>query len=271
MIWHLDFSGFGDKNLLYYICRGSRLSALISHQIMSGHSKWSTIKRQKGLADAKRAKVFTKLIKSITVAARGGADLTSNSRLRTAVEAARAANMSKDTIDRAIDRGSGATGDVTLDEVVYEIYGPGGAALVVEAVTDNHNRTATAIKQILNKHNARLAGSNSVRWQFESKGVVQLPLPSESVRESLELELIEAGAEDIKDSDGQMIIYTAPASLELVKKLLTAKNLTPDYAAVELVASNPITVDEAASKSLNNLVEDLDLSDDVNSVYTNEA
>lgn len=238
---------------------------------MSGHSKWSTIKRQKGLADVKRAKLFTKLIKAITVAARNGADVISNIKLRAAVDAARAANMPKDTVERAVERGSGGGEGTALEEVMYEIYGPGGVALVVEVVTDNRNRTLTEIKQILNKHQARLADSGSVRWQFESTGIVQLPLPKLSDKESLELELIEAGAEDIKEQGDQLVILTPPANLTEVKRLLDNKGLTPDYTGIELVAQNPLLVDEKISISLNNLVEDLDSNDDVNNIYTNEA
>ena len=238
---------------------------------MSGHSKWSTIKRQKGLADVKRAKLFTKLIKAITVAARNGADVISNIKLRAAVDAARAANMPKDTVERAIERGSGGGEGTALEEVMYEIYGPGGVALVVGVVTDNRNRTLTEIKQILNKHQARLADSGSVRWQFESKGIVQLPLPKSSDKESLELELIEAGAEDIKEQGDQLVILTPPVNLTEVKRLLDNKGLTPDYTGIELVAQSPLLVDAKISISLNNLVEDLDSNDDVNSIYTNEA
>ncbi len=239
---------------------------------MSGHSKWSTIKRQKGAADAKRGQLFTKLIRAITIAARTGPDPASNFKLRLAIDRARQANMPKDNIERAIKRGVGGEGGVALTEVVYEAYGPGGVALIIEAITDNRNRTFSEIKHILTQYDGRLAEANSVRWQFENKGIIQLSLPIQEQREKLELELIEAGALDLKEEAEQLVIYTLPADLEKIKNILEQKKLSADYAQVELVANNPVAeISPLDQEKLDNLKSGLDLLDDVDNIYTNEA
>ncbi|MFH1111787.1 MAG: YebC/PmpR family DNA-binding transcriptional regulator [Patescibacteria group bacterium] len=239
---------------------------------MSGHSKWSTIKRQKGVTDAKRSQLFTKLIRAITIAARTGPDPVSNFKLRLAIDRARLANMPKDNIERAIKRGSGEDSTVILEEVVYEVYGPGGAALIIEAITDNRNRISGEVKNVLSHYGGRLAEANSVRWQFESTGIIQLPLPNKEMREQLELELIESGAQDLIEEADQLVIYTQPADLEKIKKILEQKKLTVDYSQVELVANNPVNISSVSDqKKLDNLKNELDALDDVDNIYTNEA
>ncbi|MFH1866955.1 MAG: YebC/PmpR family DNA-binding transcriptional regulator [Patescibacteria group bacterium] len=239
---------------------------------MSGHSKWSTIKRQKGVADTKRGQLFTKLIRAITLAARQGVDSATNFTLRMAIDKARQANMPKDNIERAIRRGSGEAGGTALEEITYEAYGPGSVALVINAITDNRQRTASEIKHILSRFGGRLAEANSVKWQFESKGIIQLPLPKTEQGEQLELELIEAGALDLTEAEGQLIIYTPPSELDKVKKLIESKGLIVDYAQVELVAANPIAISDPKIQSqLDNLKEALDNSEEVDNIYTNEA
>lgn len=224
------------------------------------------------MADAKRGQLFTKFIRAITLAARDGVDPASNVPLRMAIDKARQANMPKGNIERAIARGNGSGEGVALEEVVYEAYGPGGVALVIEAVTDNRNRTASELKHILTQYGGHLVEANSVRWQFEVKGVIQLPLPEAAKKEQLQLELIEAGALDLRESDGQLVIYTVGADLEKFKQLLIDKHLNIDYAQVELVATNPIPVtDDSQSSQLNSLTEALDNNEDVNNIYTNEA
>ncbi|MFA4937516.1 MAG: YebC/PmpR family DNA-binding transcriptional regulator [Patescibacteria group bacterium] len=239
---------------------------------MSGHSKWSTIKRQKGATDAKRGQLFTKLIRAITIAARAGPDPVSNFKLRLAIDRAHQANMPKDNIDRAIKRGSGEDGTAVLTEIVYEAYGPGGVALIIETITDNRNRTFSEVKHVLTQFGGRLAEANSVRWQFEIKGIIQLTLPTGEQHEQLELELIETGALDLKEAGDQLVIYTLPADLEKIKNILEQKKLIVDYAQVELVANNPITeITPSDQRKLDNLKNALDTLDDVDNIYTNEA
>ncbi len=238
---------------------------------MSGHSKWSTIKRQKGVADAKRGKIFTKLTRAITVAAKSGADPESNPRLRIEVDRARAANMPKENVARAIAKAQGAGDGVQLEEVVYEAFGPGNVAILIKTITDNRNRTATDVKNALTKNGGRLLEVNSISWQFESKGVIQLPLPDVKTKEELELSLIEAGAQDINEVENNLIIICPVNSFEKIKALLLEKKLTPEYSEIELVSNALVTVDDENVRArLDNLKEVLDNIDDVDNIYTNE-
>lgn len=239
---------------------------------MSGHSKWSTIKRQKGATDAKRGQLFTKLTRAITIAAKAGADPQTNTRLRLEIDRARAANMPKGNIARAIAKAQGAGDGVLLEEVVYEALGPGQVAILIKTITDNRNRTATDVKNALTKNGGRLLEVNSLRWRFESKGIIQLPLLNTKITEELELSLIEAGAQDIKEDDGKLIITSLPNNLELIKTILSQKNLLPEYAEIELVSNTPVVVnDQAIQSRLDILKEALDGIDDVDSIYTNES
>jgi len=238
---------------------------------MSGHSKWSTIKRQKGVADAKRGKVFTKLTRAITVAAKTSPDPDSNPRLRIEVDRARAANMPKENIARAIAKAQGAGDGVQLEEVVYEAFGPGNVGLLIKTITDNRNRTATDVKNALTKNGGRLLEVNSIKWQFDSKGVIQTHLPDPKILEELELLLIEAGAQDINEVEDKLVIITPVSNFEKIKTLLTEKNLNAEYAEIELVSNSPVTVtDESIQQRLDNLKEVLDNIDDVDNIYTNE-
>ena len=238
---------------------------------MSGHSKWSTIKRQKGVADAKRGKIFTKLTRAITVAAKSGADPESNPRLRIEVDRARAANMPKENVARAIAKAQGAGDGVQLEEVVYEAFGPGNVAILIKTITDNRNRTATDVKNALTKNGGRLLEVNSISWQFESKGVIQLPLPDVKTKEELELSLIEAGAQDINEVENNLIIICPVNRFEKIKTLLLEKKLTPEYSEIELVSNALVTVDDENVRArLDSLKEVLDNIDDVDNIYTNE-
>lgn len=237
---------------------------------MSGHSKWATIKRQKGVADAKRSQAFTKLANIITVAARGGADPSMNFKLRLAIDRARQSNMPKDNIDRAVKRGAGTGDGAQLAEIRYEGYGPGGVAFLIDALTDNRNRTGGNVRHILEQHGGRLAEAGSVAWQFANTGVVQVVAPQN--QDELDLTLIEAGATDIQTHDGVLTILCEPNSLEQIKTALAAQSLTPTYSNVEPVASTKVEVtDSSIQERLNKLREALDNDDDVNDFYDNEA
>lgn len=237
---------------------------------MSGHSKWSTIKRSKGAADAKRSQLFTKLAKAISVAARDGADINMNSRLRLAVDRARSFSMPKEGIERAIQKGSGGDEGTKLEEVRYEAYGPGGAALLIDAVTDNKNRTSAEIRHLLERHGGRLAEVGSVSWLFNIKGILQIYTPPNP--EELELELIEAGADDFIDHDNETTITCPPEAFEKIKSLLANKNIPTSYVSLEPVAKTPIQIDDThTANKINELRESLDSNDDVTNIYDNEA
>ena len=230
---------------------------------MSGHSKWSTIKHKKGAADAKRGKVFTKLIKEVTVAARlGGGDLEGNPRLRAALIKARTANMPKDNIERAIKKGLGDLEGEEYLELQYEAYAPGGVGLLVEVLTENKNRTAADIRSILHKGNASLAAAGAVSFQFRRKGVIAVDLRQIDFGQLFEVAL-EAGAEDLTDS-GQ--IYTDPADFENVLTALEQRGFAQLSAEVQWVAENHLTLSREETKKVLNLIERLEDCDDVQSV-----
>ena len=239
---------------------------------MSGHSKWASIKHKKGAADAKRAQVFTKLAKMITVAAReGGEDMDSNFSLRMAVDKAKGSNMPKDRIARAIDRGTGAGGEaVILETAVYEGMGPGGAALLVEALTDNKNRTIANIKGIFNKRGGNLDAK--VMWMFTRKGVVHVADASgASDQDELELMLIEAGAEDISRDGDRISVISAVSDLQSVEKAVKEAGLAVEGGGLEYVAKQETEISEEDENSLASFIEALEEDDDVNAVFTNAA
>ena len=236
---------------------------------MSGHSKWSTIKRQKGAADAKRSTVFTKLSNAITVAARdGGGDASTNFKLRLAIEKAREANMPKDNIDRAIKRGTGELGGSIFEHVVYEAYAPGGAALLIDVNTDNRNRAIANIKAILNKHNAKLAESGAVGYLFQPRGVMMV---SGSESPSIEMAIIESGADDYQSTEsGNFTVYTEPKDTMSVAKTLQDAGLNVSDIELSQEPINTVMIDEdKTARTLVNLMEQLEDLDDVSSVYTN--
>lgn len=236
---------------------------------MSGHSKWKQIKYKKAKADAERGKVFTRLIKEITVAARsGGGDEASNPRLRTAILAAKAANMPAANIDRAIKKGTGELPGVSYEEVTYEGYGPGGTALLVECLTDNKNRTVAEIRHAFSKHAGNLGESGSVSWMFERKGEITMPLNGMSEDEVMEIAL-EAGAEDLAIEEDIAFITCLPEDLETVKSALEEKNMAIEQAEIAMVAQNTVKVDVKNTEKLIKLVEVLEDHDDVQNVYSN--
>ncbi|HOJ34541.1 MAG TPA: YebC/PmpR family DNA-binding transcriptional regulator [Candidatus Hydrogenedentes bacterium] len=236
---------------------------------MSGHSKWSTIKRKKGAADAKRGQIFSKLAKEITVAAKiGGGDPESNARLRTVLMAARAQNMPKENIDRAIKRGTGELPGVTYEEVRYEGYGPGGVALIIDVLTDNKNRTVSEIRHLLSKNGGSLAETGAVKWNFEMKGLITVPRSGLSDDELFE-KAIEAGAEDV-DTEGEMIeIRTEPQQVHAVAEELTKQGLQPENVQLTMVPKTTIKVSGKDGAALLRLIEILEDHDDVQNVYAN--
>lgn len=238
---------------------------------MSGHSKWSTIKRQKGAADAKRGQTFTKLAMAIAIATRegGGGDVGSNFKLRLVVDQARAANMPKENIQRAIDRGLGRGGGGQLESTVYEGYGPGKVALIVEAATDNKNRTTGEVKNIIEKSGGSFVAPGTVSWMFTDEGVITVPKGNKSMDDFLEL-AIEAGAEDVADSGEMVEVYTKPNTLEAVKKVLEEKGLTIESAEISKKATTTMTIEDAeTAKKILALMEKLEDLDDVVKVHSN--
>ena len=237
---------------------------------MSGHSKWSTIKRQKGVADAQRGQLFTKLSKEIILAAKqGGADPATNFRLRLAVQKAKESNMPNDNIDRAIKRGAGAgEGADNIDEIVYEGYGPHGTAVIVEAATDNRNRTVAEVRNVFTRAGGSLGESGSVSWNFETRGVVTIN-PNGKDADDLALLAIDAGAEDGQVSGDSIDVYTQPASLETVKKALEDSGLDVASAETQRVPKTTVQLDEASAVQTMRFIERLEALDDVQKVYFN--
>ena len=237
---------------------------------MSGHSKWSTIKHKKGAADAKRGKIFTRILKEMTVAARmGGGDPAGNPRLRAAVAEAKANNMPKDNIERAIKRGTGEIEGVTYEEITYEGYGPGGVALMVEAMTDNTNRTTPEIRHALEKHGGYLGTPGSVRFQFERKGYFDIEKSAVAEDKLMEI-VLEAGADDLQSDDPETFeVFTAPENFEAVRQALEKNNIPTLEAKIGQIPSNYVTLDETKAKQMIRLLEALDDHDDVQNVWSN--
>jgi YebC/PmpR family DNA-binding regulatory protein len=237
---------------------------------MSGHSKWSTIKRQKGANDAKRGALFTKVAREISVAARqGGGDPDANYRLRLAIEKARSVNMPADNIKRTIEKATGGGDAEQFEEIVYEGYGPGGVAVLVEAATDNRNRTAAEVRSIFTKTGGQLAGSGAVAWQFEPRGLITVPRNGIDADE-VALAAIDAGAEDVDtDDDSAIEIYTDPGALEGVRQALESGGVAIDSAESTMIAKNTVELDSAKARQALRLVELLEDLDDVQRVTAN--
>ena len=236
---------------------------------MSGHSKWSSIKHKKGATDARRGKIFTKLIKEITVAARmGGGDINSNPRLRGAVQAAKSENMPKDNIERAIKKGTGELEGVNYEESIYEGYGPGGAAVYIESLTDNKNRAVSDIRHILNKAGGNLGSTGCVAWMFEKKGYIVVE--NQSVDEDVLMEVaIDAGAEDVREDNGNYEIITAPKDFEAVKAAVDKASISYVVAEITMLPQSTVNLRGKEAEQMLNLMETLEDCDDVQKVYTN--
>lgn len=236
---------------------------------MSGHSKWHSIKHKKGALDAKRGKLFTKLIKEIQVAARtGGGDAAANARLRKAVADAKGANMPNDTIDRAIRRGTGAEDGVSYDEITYEGYGPGGAAVMVDAMTDNRNRTVAEIRHLFSKNGGNLAATGAVNWMFEKKGYIVVEKSAKPEEELFEI-VTEAGAEDLRDDESNYEIITAPADFEQVLEAVKNAGVEPQVAEVEMIPKEFKRLEGQEARQMLKLMEALEDHDDVQKVSAN--
>ncbi|VAX15206.1 Probable transcriptional regulatory protein YebC [hydrothermal vent metagenome] len=236
---------------------------------MSGHSKWSTIKRKKAVIDAKRGKVFTKLIKEITVAAKiGGGEIESNPRLRLAVDNAKAANMPMDNIERAIKKATGELEGVTFLELMYEGYGPSGVAFIVECLTDNKNRTVAEVRHLFTKYGNGLGESGSVAWMFDRKGIITFPTHGRSEDDILEI-ILEAGADDLQTEDEYFEVTTSVDSFEDVRKALVDSDIEIENASLQWIAKNTIEVSGEAAEKVEKLYDMLEDSDDVQNVYSN--
>ena len=237
---------------------------------MSGHSKWHSIKHKKGAADAKRGKVFTKLIKEITVATRtgGSGDIDANARLRKAVNDAKAQNMPNDTIDRAIKRGTGELEGVNYEEITYEGYGIGGVAMLVETMTDNRNRTVAELRHLFSKNGGNLGESGSVAWMFDKKGYIVVDKAAKSEDELFEI-AIEAGADDMQDEGEVYEIFTAPENFDAVHDAIKTAGIEPQAAEISMIPQNYINLEGADARAMLKLYEAIDDNDDVQKVYAN--
>ncbi len=236
---------------------------------MSGHSKWATIKRKKGAEDAKRGKIFTKLIREIAVAAKiGGGDPGGNPRLRSVIDKAREANMPQDNIARAIKKGTGELEGVNYEEQTFEGYGPAGVALMFNVLTDNKNRTISEIRHLLAKNGGNLGESGCVSWVFSKKGVLSFDKQQTSEDQLMEIAL-EAGADDIKGEDESLEVLTDPASFEAIRKAIEGKGLKPASAEVTMVPQNYVKLTGADAEKMLKLMEALEDHDDIQNVYSN--
>ncbi len=236
---------------------------------MAGHSKWANIKFRKEKQDAKRGKLFTKLIREITVSAGiGGGDASANPRLRTAIDKALCANMTRDVIDRAIKRGAGGEGEANVEEITYEGYGPGGVAVIVECLSNNRNRTVSEVRHAFTKHGGNLGTNGSVSYLFNNIGQIMLA-PGNSEEKIIEI-AIEAGADEVDtEDDGSIAIETAPEKFAAVKAALETAGFEISFAEVSMVATTEVSLDEALSETAIKLIDMLEDLDDVQAVYTN--
>jgi YebC/PmpR family DNA-binding regulatory protein len=236
---------------------------------MSGHSKWHTIKHKKGAADAKRGKIFTRIIKELTVAARnGGGDPATNPRLRTIIAEAKSVNMPADNIKKAVQRGTGELPGVTYEEITYEGYGPGGAAVIIETLTDNKNRTVGELRHMLEKYNGNLGSTNSVAWMFEKKGYIVVEKAAADEEKLLNTAL-EAGADDMRDDGESWEVLTDPSAFEAVRDAVKGLGIEPASAQVAMLPQNYIKLQGKEASQMVKLMDVLDEHDDVKQVWSN--
>lgn len=236
---------------------------------MAGHSKWKQIKRKKAVADARRGAAFTKLIREITIAAKqGGGDPAGNARLRTAIEAARAENMPADNIERAIKKGTGELDGVTYEEVTYEGYGPGGAAILIQATTDNANRTVAEIRHLFQRHGGNLGAANAVAWMFDRRAQITVDAAKASEDETLEAAL-DAGADDVVREGEAFLLTAPPATLHALVDTLKARGLPVQSAEIALIPKSTVKVEGGDARNLLKLIEALEELDDVAKVFSN--
>lgn len=235
---------------------------------MSGHNKWSSIKHKKGAADAKRGKLFTRIVKEIILAARdGGGDISSNPRLRTAIQAAKGANMPKDNIEKAIKRGTGEIEGASYEEITYEGYGHGGVAILVDVTTDNKNRTVAEVRHCFSKHGGNMAESGAVAWNFDPKGAIEI-LAEGIDEDEFMMQVLEMGAEDVEKDSESFIVYTAPTDLYKVVGALEDNGFKVEKAELTRIPKTTINADDVAEKLLK-LIDKLEDLDDTQTVYAN--
>ena len=235
---------------------------------MSGHSKWATIKHKKAATDAKRGRVFTRLIREISIAARGGGDPMTNPRLRTAIQAAKNENMPNDNIERAILRGTGQLEGEQLEEVTFEGYGPGGVGMLVRVVTTNRNRAVGEIRHIMAKHGGNMAEAGAVNWQFHRKGDIVVPKKAADEEKVMNI-ILDAGGEDLRDDGSSWEVVTPPEAFEAVRDALTKAGIHPASAELSMLPQNYIKLTGAAAQQMLRMVEALEEHDDVQQVYAN--
>jgi len=236
---------------------------------MSGHSKWSSIKHKKGAADAKRGKIFTRLIREITVAARmGGGDPNGNPRLRTAILAAKTENMPKENIDRAVKKGTGELEGVSYEEQNYEGYGPGGVAILVDCLTDNKNRTVADVKYLFERHGGNLGEPGCVAWIFDKKGLIVVEKDQVDEEKLLDLAL-EAGAEDVNEEESEFEVITDPSDFETVREAIDNAGIPCTLAEISMIPKNTVKLEGKKAQQMVNLMSGLEDNDDVSNVYAN--
>jgi YebC/PmpR family DNA-binding regulatory protein len=236
---------------------------------MSGHNKWSKIKRQKGVEDAKKGQIYTKLTREIIMAAReGGGDAETNFKLRLAIQKARESSMPKDNIERAIERGSGGAEGAVLEELTLEGYGPSGTAILAQTLSDNRNRTVQEVRNVFNKQGGTMGSAGSVAWLFDSRGVITVDANGKNMDE-IELQAIDAGAEDVKVIDESIEIYTKPTELELVKKNLEKNKIAAASAELSMIPKTLVEVEDKAAIQTLKMLDRLEELDDVQKVYSN--
>jgi YebC/PmpR family DNA-binding regulatory protein len=240
---------------------------------MSGHSKWATIKRKKAATDSARGRLFTRLIKEVTIAARnGGGNAEGNPRLRLAIQTAKAANMPADNIKRAVQKGTGELPGIAYEEITYEGYGPAGAAILVEVVTDNGNRAVSEMRHMFSRNNGNLGQAGSVAWMFQKKGTIVIPVSGQKPplsEDDLLTIILDAGAEDMQADPEYFNVSTSPGTFDAVKKALEDKHIVIESAALQMVAQNTVKVSGKDAENLMKLMETLEEHDDVQNVYSN--
>src|SRR3989344_6591348 len=237
---------------------------------MSGHSKWASIKHKKGATDQRRGILFSKISKNIIIAAKhGGGDPATNLTLRLAIDAARSANMPNDNIKRAIDRATGKADGAQIEEVLYEGFGPGGIALLVSTTTDNKNRTTSNVRHLFSKYGGSMGTANSVAWMFEQRGVIRIEKPASIDEDDFQLQLIDAGAEDISVSDDGIRITTSHADLIKIKTAVENMSIPVEYAQIEFIPKQTISIDAESQSKIDTFFEILEEDEDVSNYYSN--
>lgn len=237
---------------------------------MSGHSKWAKLKHSKGAVDAKRSTLFTKIAHTIIIATReGGGDPVANFKLRLAIDKAKQANMPKDNVERAINRGLGKTGEGIIESALYEVFFPGKIAFIIETLTDNKNRTMSELRRIINNHEGNFAQQGAVLWMFDKKGIIRINREKIKNPNEFELLVIDLGADDLQEEKDELAIYTSPDNLEKVKNGIEKNGVEIDYAEIEWFAKDPIAISDQQQKKIDNIFAQLDEIGEINDYYTN--